>query len=384
MKQVVTPSNLGLSIKAAHLAANKFDVNIDSTTIVASVLGVLSANYTNAGFVQAVKDNETETSFDQIGNSYVFTRETGITDTGSFVETVALTVDSIGKTIQVTVNGVESSEVDISALYADINVDTVTWDAPTYVLTLTETDGTVHTLNLAALIAITTADSLTITLTGDGTVGSPLQADAKISAAPGNILEQVLDGLYVPEPDALVETDLSSSDTATIAITLSGDANHTIEADVKVSAVAGNIVSVEADGIYVPAPDAETALSATDSATIDFTTSGTANHGLTASVKISATAGNVLEAKADGLYVPTPEEFTETVLSVTSTDGSVSADLSGVSDHTVDLSVNIDPAGDNLVSSTGNGLYVDPASIVALATEELQDAFGVHLGYMFP
>jgi hypothetical protein len=48
----------------------------------------------------------------------------------------------------------------------------------------------------------------------------------------------------------------------------------------------------------------QTFLVATDSATIDFTVSGTLNHSLTGSVKLSsAVSGNRLTAQADGLHV---------------------------------------------------------------------------------
>lgn len=42
---------------------------------------------------------------------------------------------------------------------------------------------------------------------------------------------------------------------------------------------------------------------ATDSSTIDFSVSGTLNHTLTGSVKLSANAGNRITAEADGLHV---------------------------------------------------------------------------------
>lgn len=48
---------------------------------------------------------------------------------------------------------------------------------------------------------------------------------------------------------------------------------------------------------------AETALVATDTSTIDFTTSGVSGHNLTGSVKVSAVAGNQIVVQADGLYV---------------------------------------------------------------------------------
>jgi len=44
-------------------------------------------------------------------------------------------------------------------------------------------------------------------------------------------------------------------------------------------------------------------LTAVDSATIDFSTSGTLDHTLTGSVKLSATSGNRLTEELDGIYV---------------------------------------------------------------------------------
>jgi len=59
---------------------------------------------------------------------------------------------------------------------------------------------------------------------------------------------------------------------------------------------------------------------ATDSATIDFTTSGTLDHNITASVKISASANNLLIANVDGLY-STPQtlsiDYVNKTLSIT-------------------------------------------------------------------
>jgi hypothetical protein len=56
-----------------------------------------------------------------------------------------------------------------------------------------------------------------------------------------------------------------------------------------------------------PTTTAETPLTVLDSSTVDLTAgpNGNGHTGLTASVKISAVAGNSLTANADGLYVPT-------------------------------------------------------------------------------
>jgi hypothetical protein len=43
-QQVITPTNLGLTIKPAHLAASKYDVQIDGATIKASPTGELSVD----------------------------------------------------------------------------------------------------------------------------------------------------------------------------------------------------------------------------------------------------------------------------------------------------------------------------------------------------
>ena len=42
IKQVVTPTNLGLTIKAEHITAGKYDVQVDNTSILVDGSGVLS------------------------------------------------------------------------------------------------------------------------------------------------------------------------------------------------------------------------------------------------------------------------------------------------------------------------------------------------------
>jgi hypothetical protein len=64
--------------------------------------------------------------------------------------------------------------------------------------------------------------------------------------------------------------------------------------DTKLSTLSADITSI---GTLV-----NTQLTTIDSTTIDFTTSGTLNHTLTAGVKISASVNNLLTANLDGLY----------------------------------------------------------------------------------
>ena len=102
------------------------------------------------------------------------------------------------------------------------------------------------------------------------------------------------------------ETTLVATDTSTINFTTSGTAGHALTASVKLSATAGNTITANADGLYSPlfVETPETPLVATDTTTINFTTSGTAGHALTGAVNISSTAGNILTSNGTGLYVP--------------------------------------------------------------------------------
>lgn len=101
----------------------------------------------------------------------------------------SLAFDPVAKTLTSTINGVDSNVLDVSALVADINVDSVAWDQATYVLTLTETSpdggvtpGVVHTLDLSSLVAVSVQDSIA----GDGTTATPLKL-VNDAAAPGNL-----------------------------------------------------------------------------------------------------------------------------------------------------------------------------------------------------
>lgn len=168
-----------------------------------------------------------------------------------------------------------------------------------------------------AAAAITATDTATIDFTGNGTAGTPLTAAVKKSATANNALVLDATGLWVPT--------FASTDTATIDFTGAGTAASPLTAQVKRSANAGNILTQELDGLYATAigmSDVKT----TDTATIDFSGDGTVATPLTASVKRSATAGNALTENADGLYAPT---VTPGIASVTATD-TATIDFSGL------------------------------------------------------
>jgi hypothetical protein len=73
-----------------------------------------------------------------------------------------------------------------------------------------------------------------------------------------------------------------------------------------------------------------TSIVANDSSTIDFSTSGTLDHTITASVKISATVGNTLQELVDGLFVPVPTLSFNATTKVLTIVGGNSQDLSSV------------------------------------------------------
>jgi hypothetical protein len=157
----------------------------------------------------------------------------------------------------------------------------------------------------------------------------------------------------------------SSTDSSTIDFTLTGVNNRHIQATVKVSSVAGNEISIKSDGLYssysgkvkVDSTDALdyldaqivggsvdpyvqcsiikdngvlevtptlnfnalrealniTSTSVQDTNSIDLTSNVVLGvNQITASAKISATAGNNITINADGLYVPTPTSSTVT------------------------------------------------------------------------
>lgn len=93
------------------------------------------------------------------------------------------------------------------------------------------------------------SDSSTIQFEGDSKT-TPLKAHVKISSIGGNILNSDDTGLFVV-PGALVETPNDKTDSPTIAITLTGLLQRNIKADLKISAVAGNAISVLPDGVFV-------------------------------------------------------------------------------------------------------------------------------------
>jgi hypothetical protein len=104
--------------------------------------------------------------------------------------------------------------------------------------------------------------------------------------------------------------NIASGDTFSVlgsgVLTTVASATDTITASVVPSLVTGQVLTTTAGvvGWATPAAGSQTPLTVVDSTSIDLTASGVDNHTLTAVAKVSATAGNQVSINADGLFVP--------------------------------------------------------------------------------
>lgn len=101
------------------------------------------------------------------------------------------------------------------------------------------------------LSSVSSSDSATIDFDGAGTVGSPITASVKRSAASGNALLENIDGLFVPTADVGLES-VSSGNSDTINITGDGTPSDPLVAEVSISASANNRLTSDATGLFVP------------------------------------------------------------------------------------------------------------------------------------
>ena len=149
---------------------------------------------------------------------------------------------------------------------------------------------------------ITIGASDSIEILASGINSHTLTPSIKVSEVNGNQLVVYPDGVYVPT-QTLLQDPITANNSNSIAFTVTGTNLHTLTGSVRVSADEGNSLEVRSNGVFVPTSSfSQASLVATDSSTIDFTTSGAAGHNLTGSVRISTDSGNGLEARANGLF----------------------------------------------------------------------------------
>ncbi|MDQ0376482.1 hypothetical protein [Amycolatopsis thermophila] len=140
--------------------------------------------------------------------------------------------------------------------------------------------------------------------------GGPVTINADLSGQAGNQLSIGPDGgLFVPAPTDT--TVVQGQDTASVDVTVTeGPADtFTVSADTKLSAAPGNALTINSDGLFVPAAAAGgvTDVTVTDTPTLDLTATPNADGSVTISGApiLSTDAGNQLAAGSDGaLFVP--------------------------------------------------------------------------------
>jgi hypothetical protein len=141
-----------------------------------------------------------------------------------------------------------------------------------------------------------------------------------------------------------IETPNSVVDTNSIDFSATGTLNRTISGNVKLSADAGNQVSIHADGLFVPAPSAPL------SACAQIGAFGFGADAVPGTVLIGADCLKHTLAAPDSV-------------SVTDTD-TVDLTLTG---QNIQADVIIDPQFGNALIATGNGLLVSCSSVLACA-----------------
>lgn len=219
--------------------------------------------------------------------------------------------------------------------------------------------------------AVAAEDTATLDVTGDGTTANPIKGDVKLSQDADNQIEARADGLYVPRGTGGGTPGLTAvavEDTETLDMSGDGTAGSPIKGDVKVSADPGNIISAHADGLFAQAPQqGSTAIAVEDSSTVDLQGNGTTADPLKAVARVSAEQGNIIFTKDDGLYAAsggTPLPGT-VAISVEDTD---TVDLQGDGTEASKLTATVKLSQDagNKIAARGDGLFVAASEPVAV------------------
>lgn len=244
-----------------------------------------------------------------------------------------------------------------------------------------------HILPLQVPLAV--VDTPSVDLTINPAVPQVLQADVIISPTAGNTTVILPNGVYTPsiclQMAALVgpftpvvfgvtpilgldcqghvvnETPFTFTDTTTIDGTVSGPFGHDLTAVVRVSALPGNDITIQADGLYAPG----TNLQAIDTPCFDFTLVEfpPGSFQISGSPIISPNAGNSLSCVGNGLFVPAvgPADVSITTLDT----ACLNLDVVEGPPSVFQITGNpiISPDLGNALSCTANGLFVAPGAV---------------------
>jgi hypothetical protein len=108
-----------------------------------------------------------------------------------------LSFDSGTGVLTLTLGDATTKTVNLAVVAADKFLQGSSYNATTKELTLTMTDASTYVVDLSDLVKITSSNSSTIDFTGEGTVASPLTGSVKVSSTANNLLTTDANGLFV-------------------------------------------------------------------------------------------------------------------------------------------------------------------------------------------
>ena len=186
---------------------------------------------------------------------------------------------------------------------------------------------------------------------------------------------------YVAAPTAA--TPITVLPSTSMNVTASGVDNHTLKHEVRASTTAGNTLSVDPLGVYVPA-SAGTPLTAVSTNSVTLATSGVNGHTLTANVKVDLAAGaqNKLVVSAAGVRVAPARKTrivtatgtvtaADTVVIVNNGAANITLTFSGAFDPDQEMSFTRAPGSTGSVTLTGTGFTFQALSGAVRATTSL-------------
>jgi hypothetical protein len=209
-------------------------------------------------------------------------------------------------------------------------------------------------------------DTNTVDLTINPAVPQTLSADVKISAFPGNEIVALVDGIYAPDVD-VVGLDTPCFD---ITVTESPADTFTISGSPVISPNAGNALSCQGNGLYVPqSQDVNVLVQDGDCLDLSVVEAPAGTFTISGDVEISSTAGNQIQCTIDGLYVPTGAGAADvSMVAIDTACLNLDVTEAPANNFTITGSVPISPNPGNALSCVGNGLFADFTNISALDT----------------
>lgn len=207
-------------------------------------------------------------------------------------------------------------------------------------IALTSDEGTITISSTASDTNIVTRAKRAISVVGDGTEDNPLQTRIMLMYPhhdpnfPNNTFDSRSTNIYFEVENSFQNSlfipNVLVNETSTVSVLGNGfdshwkslfpqssdpvnmpgtyeyfDASNPFSFDVKVSSDANNALEVRSNGLFVSnSGSGSSEVVTNDSSTIDFSGAGTVVSPLSAIIKTSADADNVIEIRADGVYVP--------------------------------------------------------------------------------